>query len=98
MVLYKAERQSTIAQAVRRRDASSFRTAALASLGMRFLTYRVTFLKTLVSDYQILLPMQSFACTLGQRSSQDNPMTIPGRLLRAFLPNSSLSTADVDLF
>jgi hypothetical protein len=39
----------------------------------------VTFLKTLVSDYQILSPVPTFACTLGQQSSHYKPMTLLGR-------------------
>ena len=44
----------------------------------------VTFLKTLVSDYQILSPVSTFACTLGQQSSQYKPMTLLGRFLCTF--------------
>jgi len=47
-------------------------------------TVGVTFLKTLVSDYQILLLLQSFTCTLVQQSSQFKSMTFPGRLLCGF--------------
>ena len=52
----------------------------------------VTFLKTLVSDYQILSPVPTFACTLGQQSSQHKSMTLLGRLLCAFSPCLSLPT------
>src|SRR5580698_10050768 len=41
----------------------------------------VTFLETLVSDYQILLPVRTFTCTLVQQSSQYKSMTFSGRLL-----------------
>jgi hypothetical protein len=73
-------------------------STSLASSRPRLLASGVTFLKTLVSDYQILSPVQSFTCTLVQQSSQYKTMTLPGRFVMRFLPYSSLSTADVDLF
>jgi hypothetical protein len=54
--------------------------ASLSPNRLRFRASGVTFIKTLVSDYQILSPVQSFACTLVQQSSQYKPMTLSGRL------------------
>ncbi len=80
MVLYKAEGEIALpaVSAVKRsRSAPESNDRAAVRAG-------VTFLKTLVSDYQNLSPVSTFACTLGQQSSQYKPMTLLGRLLCAF--------------
>ncbi len=58
--------------------------ASLASIGQRSQAQGVTFLKTLVSDYQILSPVSTFACTLGQQSSPYKPVTFSDRFFCAF--------------
>jgi hypothetical protein len=101
MVLYKAEGKISIAQTAQTASAVTAPRSApapLASMRQRFRARGVTFLKTLVSDYQILSPVSTFACTLGQQSSQYKPMTLSGPFVMRFLPYSILSTPDVDLF
>jgi len=73
MVLYKAEGKILIAQTTQTVSAVTPPRSApspLARIRQRFRARGVTFLKTLVSDYQILSPVSTFACTLGQQSSQ----------------------------
>src|SRR5271156_5999685 len=86
MVLYKAEGKmiAQTTQTVSAGKAPRFAAAPLAFHSPAVSSRGVTFLKTLVSDYQILSPVSTFACTLGQQSSQYKPMTFPGRLLCAF--------------
>src|SRR5580700_10291124 len=87
MVLYKAKGKiSNRANDADRQRSEAFSSAAAPpALDSPAVSGRgVTFLKTLVSDYQILSPVSTFACTLGQQSSQYKPMTFPGRLLCAF--------------
>jgi hypothetical protein len=96
MVLFKAEVEITTTTNTGKPPRSA--AAYLASIGKRFPVSGVTFLKTLVSDYQILSPVSTFACTLGQQSSQYKPMTLSGPFVMRFLPYSILSTPDVDLF
>jgi hypothetical protein len=82
MVLVKAEVEITITTSAGKPPCSA--AAYLASMRKGFPVSGVTFLKTLVSDYQILSPVQSFACTLVQQSSKYKPMTFSGRLLCRF--------------
>jgi hypothetical protein len=101
MVLCRAERENTVAratQAFSTRKLARCAAASPVSTRQRFRAQGVTFLKTLVSDYQILSPVSTFACTLGQQSSQYKPMTLSGPFVMRFLPYSILSTPDVDLF
>src|ERR1700721_212679 len=84
MVLYTAGKGITLAHATRARSAPPRCAHGHASIQPLFLTNGVTFLKTLVSDYQILSPVPSFACTLVQQSSQYKSMTLSGRLLCGF--------------
>jgi hypothetical protein len=101
MVLYKAEGKISIAQTTQTVSAVTAprpAPAPLASMRQRFRARRVTFLKTLVSDYQILSPVSTFACTLGQQSSQHKTDDASRPFAIRFLPYSILSTADVDLF
>jgi hypothetical protein len=73
MVLVKAEVEITITTSAGKPPCSA--AAYLASMRKRFPVSGVTFLKTLVSDYQI---------TLVQQSSKYKPMTFSGRLLCRF--------------
>jgi hypothetical protein len=94
MVLFKAEVEITTTTNTGKPPRSA--AAYLASIGKRFPVSGVTFLKTLVSDYQILSPVRGFACTLVQQSSKYKSMTFFRPFVMRFLPYSSLSTADVD--
>jgi hypothetical protein len=96
MVLFEAEVETTTRTGAGTPPRSA--AAYLASMRKRFPVSGVTFLKTLVSDYQILSPVRSFACTLVQQSSKYKPMTFFRPFVMRFLPYSSLSTADVDFF
>src|ERR1700677_3701860 len=82
MVLFKAEVEITTTTNTGKPPPSA--AAYLASIGKRFPVRGVTFLKTLVSDYQILSPVRGFACTLVQQSSKYKSMTFSGRLLCGF--------------
>jgi hypothetical protein len=73
MVLFKAEVEITTTTSTGKPPRSA--AAYLASIRKRFPVSGVTFLKTLVSDYQILSRVRSFACTLVQQSSKYKSMT-----------------------
>jgi hypothetical protein len=73
MVLFKAEVEITTTTSTGKLPRSA--AAYLASIRKRFPVSGVTFLKTLVSDYQILSRVRSFACTLVQQSSKYKSMT-----------------------
>lgn len=99
MVLFNAEVEITTTHAARAtRAGKSPRSEAdcLASIQKRFLVSGVTFLKTLVSDYQILFTSAEFrmySCPTVIKIQTDD---IFRPFVMRFLPYSSLSTADVD--
>src|ERR1700761_3953009 len=55
---------------------------------------RVTFSKTLVSNYQIIFPVPNLACSLVPQSSEYKAVTDLACLLCTFLPNLGSSTPD----